>query len=86
MYIITPDQHDDSAMLTDITVTVPAVWRSGRLTCQVEVLQRRLRSDGGVQLSTEALDAMVSAVDLSPGCSDVVVVGDGGPGVDKRNL
>ena len=57
-----------------------------RLTRQVEVLQRRLRSDGGVEVGAEALDAVVGAVDLPPGRADVVVVGDWGPGVDERNL
>lgn len=58
----------------------------GRPTCQVEVLQRSLRSHRGAQLGAEAGDAVIRAVDLPPGRSDVVRVGDGRPRVDVLDL
>lgn len=58
----------------------------GRPTCQVEVLQRSLGSDRGVQLGAEPGDAVICAVDLTSGRSDVVRVGDGRPCVDVLDL
>lgn len=58
----------------------------GRPTCQVEVLQRRLRSHRGVHLGAEAGGAVIGAVDLPFGRSDVVSVCDGRPRVHVLDL
>lgn len=56
------------------------------LTCQVEVLQRSLRSHQGVELRAESAQAVVRPVDLTLGGCDVVRVCDGGASVNVLNL
>lgn len=57
-----------------------------RLTCQVEVLQRSLRSHQGVELRAESAQAVIRPVNLTFGGCDVVRVCDGGASVDVLNL
>lgn len=57
-----------------------------RPTCQVEVLQRCLRSHRGVQLGAESGGAVICAVNLPFGRADVVCVCDGSSCVDVFDL
>lgn len=57
-----------------------------RPTCQVEVLQRSPRSHRGVQLWAESGGAVIRAVNLPLGRSDVVRVCDGSPRVHVFDL
>ncbi len=55
-------------------------------TCQIEVLQRSLRSHCGAQFRAESGDAVIRAVDFTFGGSDIVRVCDGGSSVNVLNL
>lgn len=56
------------------------------LTCQEEVLQRSLRSNGGIELRTEASRAVVTAVDLSAWSTNIVLVCYRSPSINVFNL
>lgn len=56
------------------------------LTCQVEVLQRSLRSHQGAELRAESTQAVIRPVNLTFGGCNVVRVCDGGASVDVLNL
>lgn len=55
-------------------------------TCQIEVLQWRLSSHCNVQLRVEPADAVICAIDLAFGGSDVVCVCDGSTSINVFNL
>ena len=72
-------------------VTLPTLIHLLRIawhgrTCQVEVLQRSLRSYRKAELRAEAGDAMIHPIDLTFGGSDIVSVSDGGSSVDVFDL
>lgn len=56
------------------------------LTCEIQVLQWRLWSDGGTEFRGKTCNAMVCSIDLTLGSPNVVLVSYGGASIHILNL